>query len=144
MFRRNHERPKARWDFINNFLHVAYIAGHDHPPILHATTAIKQTTKATYVSRPLSFHAQGTPQHRCRRAGPQHLKAGGLPHAHPGWAPGENRGKYIYPGSCNFTHTCAVCKRSHPAKDCLRLPQDSPYQGLPLAATRLSLPSHVT
>ena len=58
-------------------------------PYFHAVTVMKQTMKATSVPLPLSFHAQGASQHRCKRAGPQYLKAGGPPHTHPDWAPRE-------------------------------------------------------
>ena len=58
-------------------------------PYFHAVTAMKQTMKATSVPLSLSFHEQGASQHRCKRAGPQYLKAGGPPHTHPDWAPRE-------------------------------------------------------
>ena len=133
VFRRKHEGPSAQWDFIDPSLHVAYIAGHDHPPILpchHCNETDHESNICAIVPlipRTRGFPAQmqksRPPIPKGRRPTPYPSRLGPKRVCHS-W----NRGKCIYPGSCNFTH---ICEGSHPAKDCPRLPQDSPYRSMP-------------
>ena len=136
MFRRNHEGASARWNFIDPSLHVHTLLGTITHPYFRAVTATKLTMKATSVPWPLSFHAQGTSKHRCKRAGSQWLKAGDPPHTQPDWVPREYaihgiRASAYSRGRATSPHICAVCEGSHPVKDCSRLQQDSPYRSTP-------------
>ena len=92
-------------------------AGADHSPALCALKSLQQATTTPPNLGP-----------------PPHLPPGGSnsprvgPHICLSW----NRGRCAFPSVCNFTHVCATCRGSHPAKDCADTPLDLAFKGPPL------------
>ena len=128
VFRRNHERPAARWDFINNFLHVAYIAGHDHPPILpchHCNQTDHESNICVMAS--LIPRTRDTPAQMQKSRPP--TPKGRRPTPCPSRLGPRREQRQIY---------LSRILQLHPYMCCLR--RKSPSKGLPSAATRLSLP----
>ena len=132
VFRRNRTGVAARWDVLDPSLHIAYISAQgdtapvtpcsicsevDHRPQDCALAALAPSTK-----RP----APATQQNDLIRS--RHGKRPIRPSSQRRICPSWNRGKCLYEGSCNYSHTCATCGGPHQAKGCSRTSPDSGFR----------------
>ena len=131
VFRRNQEGSPSPWNVIDPSLHIAYIAGQETPPLppcRHCNETDHDSNGCAMA--PFTARTKGTPHQQQKGKFP--MQRGRRPYPYQSrttrvclsW----NRGKCAFPGTCAFAHSCAVCEGSHQAKDCSRLPTDSPFR----------------
>ena len=128
VFRRNRAGTNQRWDQLDPSLHISYIVTHGGPvskpcgncnEVDHATEecALTPLVPAPKFS-PLQHSAIAGESRPTRCTVPGRL-------AQPAkriclsW----NKGRCMFPGSCNYQHICASCREPHPQRDCPHYPQ---------------------
>ena len=132
VFRRNQEGLSQPWNVIDPSLHIAYIASQEHnptPPCQHCNESDHPSSSCALA--PLIPLTRGSPRDFPPGKGRTTTSRGRRPSPYtqrPRLCHSWNKGRCSFPGVCAFTHVCATCEGGHPAKDCARLPPDSPFR----------------
>ena len=141
VFRRNQTGPEARWDQLDPSLHIAYILAQADTPAVPcsicneidhvvedcALASLAPPTKSAMArtATPTRDWVRGAYSRSVKRPLPPRSQAGSTQkHLCLSW----NKGKCLFPGSCNYLHVCATCHEQHPARDSSQTPPDSGFR----------------
>ena len=130
-FHQNRTGTNQRWDQLDPSLHISYIVTHGRPvskprgncnEVDHATeecalTPLVPPPKFSPLQRAVTARDIGESP-PTRRTVP-----GGLIQPAKRICLSWNKGRCMFPGSCNYQHICTSCREPHPQKDCPHYPQ---------------------
>ena len=132
VFRRNRTGVAAHWDELDPSLHIAYISAlGDTAPVTPCSICSEVDHQAQYcalasLAPPTKRPARATLPNDINRS--RHGKRPIRPSSQRRICLSWNRGKCLYEGACNYSHTCATCGAPHQAKGCSLTPPDSGFR----------------